>query len=355
MRRAARLASRIAAAFVGVALGPGASPAVYAAQSATGATLVAIVTAEPNGSLARRVREHLQALGVDVLVLKPPEEASPGRAPLEQAARGVGAIAAIRLVSSGEGKVEVWVADRVTGKAVVRELQASSSDTSDEDVAVASVELLRASLMELHAGRPTHGDVPPTRQIEALALSAPRPAGRFVPRLALQAGAGAELGAWTLGPSPDASIALWARIVPNLGATVVAHASLAAAEVSAGYGSVDVRSQVFGAMATYAPTGESSPWTPTLSLGFGAAHVSASGKAEPPLVSEDASTWCAAPLVGVGLGWAFVPGMRLRADALSAAALPAVHVRAAGTSVGQWGAPAVFVSMGLEMLWGPPS
>jgi hypothetical protein len=354
MTLGAKLAPRIAAVIVWVALAPGAQQKAHAAQNATGATLVAIVTAEPNGSLARRVREHLQALGVDVLVLKPPEEASPGRAPLEQAARGIGAIAAIRLVSSGEGKVEVWVADRVTGKAVVRELQASASGSSDEDVALASVELLRASLMELHAGRPSHGDVPPNRQIEALAFPV-RPAERFVPRLALQASAGAEVGAGPLGPAPDASVALWARIAPGLGATVTAHASLSPAEVSAGYGSVDVRSQLFGAMATYAPTGESAAWTPTLSLGFGAAHVTASGKAVPPLVSEDASTWCAAPLVAVGLGWAFVPGMRLRADVLAAAALPAVHVRAAGTSVGQWGAPAVFVSMGLEMMWGPAS
>jgi hypothetical protein len=349
-----RLAPRIAAAFFWIALGPGVELAARAAQSTTGATLVAIVTAEPNGSLARRVREHLQGLGVDVLVLKPPEEASPGRAPLEQAARGVGAIAAIRLVSSGEGKVEVWVADRVTGKAVVRELQASASGASDEDVAVASVELLRASLMELHAGRPSHGEVPPNRQIEALALPA-HAAGRFLPRLALQASAGAEAGAWALGPSPDASVGLWTRIAPSLGATVTAHASLSPAEVTAGYGSVEVRSQLFGAMATYAPTGEAATWTPTLSLGFGAAHVTANGRAAPPLVSEDASTWCATPLVAVGLGWAFVPGMRLRTDVLAAAALPAVHVRAAGSSVGQWGAPAVFVSMGLEMMWGPPS
>ena len=34
-----------------------------------GATLVAVVTAEPNAPLTRRVRAELQALGVDVIVL----------------------------------------------------------------------------------------------------------------------------------------------------------------------------------------------------------------------------------------------------------------------------------------------
>src|SRR5579864_6224484 len=87
------------------------------AQPGSGATLVAVVTSEPNSSLSRRVRAELEALGVDVIILRPPAEAQPSRQPLEQAARNVGAIAAVRLVVSGEGKVEVWVADRATGKA----------------------------------------------------------------------------------------------------------------------------------------------------------------------------------------------------------------------------------------------
>src|SRR5579864_2144728 len=120
-------------------------------RAQSGATLVAIVTTEPNASLTRRVRAELQGLGLDVIVLKPPEEGSPMRAPLELAARSVGAIAAVRLVPSGEGKVEVWVADRVTGKAVVRELDVPRSGASDAAIAVGSVELLRASLMELHS------------------------------------------------------------------------------------------------------------------------------------------------------------------------------------------------------------
>ena len=113
-------------------------PASHGARAESGATLVAIVTAEPYSSLARRVRAELQGLGLDVLVLKPPDEGSPSRAPLERAARSVGAVAAVRLVASSEGKVEVWVADRVTGKAVVRELDAPESGASDAVVAVAS-------------------------------------------------------------------------------------------------------------------------------------------------------------------------------------------------------------------------
>src|SRR5580693_842067 len=161
--RGARLG--IAAAIVTSAL-----VAPECARAEKGATLVAIVTAEPNSSLTRRVRAELEGLGLDVIVLKPPDEGSPSRAPLEQAARSVGAVAAVRLIASSEGKVEVWVADRVTGKAVVRELDAPAGGTSDAAVAIGSVELLRASLMELHSGEPPHGDVSASDEIRSLAL-----------------------------------------------------------------------------------------------------------------------------------------------------------------------------------------
>jgi len=146
----------------------------YAASAETGATLVAIVTPDPASALTRRVRAELAALGVDVIVIRPPEGSSVSRTPLEQAARNVGAAAAVRLVPSTEGTVEVWVADRVTGKAVVRELPASGTGASDAAVAVGTVELLRASLMELHSGESPRGEVAPTPQIVALALPVSR-------------------------------------------------------------------------------------------------------------------------------------------------------------------------------------
>jgi hypothetical protein len=315
----------------------------------SGATLVAIVTAEPGSSLTRRVRAELEGLGLDVIVLKPPDEGSASRAPLEQAARSVGAVAAVRLIPSREGKVEVWVADRVTGKAVVRELDAPEGGTSDAAVAVGSVELLRASLMELHSGEPPHGDAPPSEKIQALAL----PFRPRVPRLGLGAGAGAELGVRGLGPSADADASLWIRVTSHLGARLVAHTSLAPAHVQTPSGAVDVRAQLFGAMAAWDFVDPSSTWVPNFSLGIAAAHVAAIGTAVSPFVSASDARWYAAPIAGIGLAWAFVPGLRLRVDGLSALTLPPAHVTTPTTSAGWWGGPAVFVSLGVEVLWGP--
>jgi hypothetical protein len=318
---------------------------------ASGAALVVVVTAEPNGSLARRVRAELEGLGVDVLVLKPPGEDSPARAPLDQAARNVGAVAAVRLVVSGEGKVEVWVADRVTGKAVVRELDAPATGSSDAVVATGAVELLRASLMELHSPEPPRGDVPVTPKIEALALPAtPAP---WSPRLGLDVGAGAELGLGGLGPSAEADIGLWVRIAGRFGLRALGRATLAPARVVNASGAVDVRSQLVGLMASYDLADPSGAWVPDLEAGVAAAHVSTEGTATPPYVSATDGAWFAAPLAGVGLAWSFAHGLRLRAEGTGGWALPAAKVQTPKGEDGRWGAPLVTLSLGVEVLWGP--
>ena len=327
----------------------GAPPAWSDARS--GAALVVVVTAEPAGSLARRVRAELQGLGVDVLVLKPPGEDSPARAPLEQAARNVGAVAAVRLVVSGEGKIEVWVADRVTGKAVVRELDAPAGGSSDAVVATGAVELLRASLMELHSPEPPHGDVPVTPKIESLALpAAPAP---WTPRLGLDVSAGAELGVNGIGPSAEAAIGLWVRVASTFGLRALGRATLAPAHVANASGSVDVRSQLVGLVGTYDFADPAATWIPTVEAGVAAVHVATDGTANPPFVSANAGHWFAAPLAGASLAWSFARGLRLRAEALGAWALPSARIHTPAGDAGRWGAPAISLSLGVEVLWGP--
>ncbi len=212
-----------------------------------------------------------------------------------------------------------------------------------------SVELLRASLMELHSGDPAHGDAPASEAIRSLAL----PVRGRAPRLGLGVGAGAELGIRGLGASADADLGVWLRVASRFGVRFVGHTTLTPAHVVTPSGAIDLRSELFGAMATYTFTEPSSAWTPGVSAGIAAAHVSTSGTAVPPYVSASEATWSAAPLAGVGLAWSFVPGLRLRADGLALATLPPVHVRTPTTDVGWWGAPTLIVSLGVEVLWSP--
>jgi hypothetical protein len=329
-----------------------AEPASPARGTTSGATLVAVVTSEPTGALARRVRAELEGLGVDVIVLKPPAEGSPSRAPLEQVARNVGAVAAVRLVPSGADKVEIWVADRVTGKAVVRELDAPSARTSTASVAVGTVELLRASLMELHAPDPPHGEVAVTPKLESLALPAQAPPPPFRPRLGLEVSGGTELGLRGIGPSGEAGLGLWARLGERAGLRLAGQLTVAAAHAGSASGSVATEAQLAAVLGSYELTDPAGTWVPNVEAGIAAAHVSTTGTAVAPYVSASDAAWFAVPLVGAGLGFSFARGLRLRGEALGGWALPSAAVHTPTETVGHWGAPLVSLSLGIEVLWG---
>ena len=97
----------------------------------------------------------MSARGLEVTVVsgRDPTE------PLEARARAANAVGAIRITGSGSGSVEMTILDRATGKTVSRHLAiATPSDpASAELVATRTVELLRASLMELEAPHPPRG------------------------------------------------------------------------------------------------------------------------------------------------------------------------------------------------------
>src|SRR5688572_4871010 len=94
---------------------------------------------------ATRLRSELTSVGFEV-VMRPREDSSTPLS-LEELAKKEGAVAALHVKASRSG-VEVWVMDRITSKTLLRELVPSSGDDVGE-VAVAAVELLRASLLEV--------------------------------------------------------------------------------------------------------------------------------------------------------------------------------------------------------------
>ncbi len=117
-------------------------------------------------ALSGRLSEEIEALGLTVVIVD-----GDSSAPLEESARENEAIAAIRIEGGGSGAVEMTIVDRATGKTVRRRLAiATPSDpASAELIATRTVELLRASLMELSAAHPPRGEVPITRpEIETL-------------------------------------------------------------------------------------------------------------------------------------------------------------------------------------------
>ncbi|WP_437958418.1 hypothetical protein WME76_01335 [Sorangium sp. So ce119] len=161
-------------ALAALAAGPPLALHARADDAREEAPSIIAVVCPPGDRFGLRVVAELESLGFRAAILDPAADAPASRVSLEASARDAGAIAAIRAVPSGRG-VEVWIADRVTGKTVLREM-AGDAGAPDRDAALALrvVELLRASLLEAALPAPPPGELPATPEIrEKLRVPAP--------------------------------------------------------------------------------------------------------------------------------------------------------------------------------------
>ena len=121
---------------------------------------IVLVSDQADTTVTSLLRAELANLGLNVLVVDRGErELNPGQ--LIDAARENHAFAAFRVLV-GEGKMEVWLADRITGKVLLREVLKTQTDpnqTSQSAVVARAVELLRASLLELDVDNRPRGEV----------------------------------------------------------------------------------------------------------------------------------------------------------------------------------------------------
>lgn len=124
-----------------------------------------------------RLRAELAGAGFESVSVQLTVE---GHDSVEDAARRTGSVAAIGVNRFGGVDAEVWVADRVTGKTVLRRVAVQSLTADAAAIfAIRAVELLKASLLELEESHPPRGDVqatPEMRQWAAPGSPAP-PAG----------------------------------------------------------------------------------------------------------------------------------------------------------------------------------
>lgn len=202
-------------ALVALLLGPG------SVQASEGPATIVLVADHADAEVVPLLRAELESLGLRVLVVaNRAQQSIPSE--LNRVARQNGAIAAFRVLVA-EGRVEVWLADRVTGKVLLREVlvQTSGTKTGESVVVARAVELLRASLLELDVGEPPHGEVtppPPVVVNRVVGYSDERERfGLYVGGLALLASkdinpAASLEGRLTLRPAPRWGVAIGAAV-----------------------------------------------------------------------------------------------------------------------------------------------
>lgn len=297
-----------------------------------------VVVAATDQVWARRTRRELELLSIDAIAAPAPP-VPVAVSTLLELARASGAIASISLVGHGGG-VDIWVADRATGKTSVR----SVADASDVGlIAVQAVELLRASLLELRSTLPQRGEVeapPQAAELEApprfAFLSRVGPAFTWSPGgLDAQAQLEVEIGA---------RVDRWVSIVAPL------RVPLAAVSIAAAEGDASGFLLLTGLALRLDFADRDSVVHPTADLGVQIAYLELRGAALAPRTGAIASRVAAIPYSALGLAIALADGIRVRLDGWIGFAAPGLVVRFAGRPVAQWGVPVLGACISFQIV-----
>jgi hypothetical protein len=334
--------------------------AVGAARPAWAADSIVLVVKRERDPIAVRLRAELEALGFQVVIVPEPAQA-PGREVLEATARDAGAVAAVRIVSSKKG-VEVWVADRVTGKTVLREVVVpeSGSRGTSGTIALRAVELLRASLMEVEGSEPPPGEVPVSPTVRAAAAprapradaAQPKPQQRRT--FAAQLGPAVAVANGGLGPTVHTLLDF--RWMPSrwLGLDVCGVAPTVPGTLEGPEGKSIVTLGVLGVGAhlSLAPLlGDDARWMPTAGLGLALTWLHLEGVANAPFQGQQDDIFTSAPYLRLGIGYAVFEQLAIVADVIGGVTVPRPVIRFAGREAGAWGPAFGVGSIGAELSW----
>jgi hypothetical protein len=309
---------------------------------------------------------ELEAIGFDAEL---DETAVADLAGLEALATSRGAAAAVRLHRTDAG-IDLWIADRVTDKTVVRLLAPGDDDDVDRLVAISTVELLRASFLEIEYPRRAEEREAAPPEVLALArqgtpepappredgvdrLDSPRDREREEssdePKMfSLAVGPSLVFGPGGVGPSPHVSIAGRGAFSESLRAGVVASIPVLGGLVTDSGNEADVTVLALGLDVELMW-----PWPVTPVFGAGATTllVWMDGDAVPPYIGQRDFVFSAAFFARAGVRWTPLDFLALRADLAVAVAWPTVLVVFADQRVADFGLPYLEPSISAEVLF----
>lgn len=259
------------------------------------------------------------------------------------------ATALVAIVASADpGSAELWVIDRVTGKTVVRGVNAGATDPPRmaEVLSVRAVELLRASFLELAISTPPPGpEAPPNAPVVERFATATLEEADWT--WAVEAGGGtadAIRGPWNVVLSV-------ARIERALGRRFCARITFAGLGTTArvdtpgGYAALS-QTVLLGELLARFRRGRRIE--PVVSLGAGTLRLAADSHESPPYEAVSGARWAAAADAGVGVR---VPLRRHRfelgVEVHALVAQPYPTIRFFDTEVARAGRPSLIGSVTL--------
>ena len=306
---------------------------------------IVVVSNDPDSTRARRLTAELRSLGLTVVSV-PAGEVSPELA-LKRIARTEHAIAAVQLVTL-ESKEQVWIADRVTNKIVVRELARNTQrpDQTDDSIAVGVAELLRASLMEVHAESQVRGEHAATPQVRELAYPVPRPTAPSSSVWAAALG-GVQPGLRGAGSAWLVRGSLVWRSSTGLSLEALLAATVSPSSVEGAAGTAQVSNQWLGLGAGLEWPARPGPWRGQWGVALVANRLVARGEQVlPPSIGAVETAY--SPAVYVHGGPTFNPGhfqLGLELGLLLLTSPATIHLAEQRAAV--WGAPAIHLLLGV--------
>lgn len=313
---------------------------------ADGASKTVVMLVEPSAlPLALRLRQEIESLGLVVKWL-PSERA---RLPsLEQEAASAGAVASVRIAPMGGSDVDMTIFDRATGKTVSWKLVAASTadPAAGELIATRSVELLRASLLEL-AGRSATAQPAPVKEAPPAlpALPAARDAHQSLSLLvgpSLLYSTDFQSGVHAL------STLTWMPFVrAGLSASVLA--PLLPLRLVRPEGTVQAYGTFYRLGGVLEVMGHDAPVSLRLTVAAGLGKLVLRGQATQRYQGVSESRLLACPSLGVTGRFALTSNLRFIVDATGSTAFPKTVIRLAGREASEWGRPALSAAMGLEL------
>jgi hypothetical protein len=252
-----------------------------------------------------RMEGELRADGFEVKIVPRALDRSPLES-IDVAGRALAPAAIIGIFGDRKVGLEFWIADRLTGKKVVRRLDAESVDgAAPETLAIRAAELLRASMVELDITPNTPTSRPNASQPAppvAPALSGAQAVGPVPSRVALEVGVGTALGLDGIGPSFVPIVRLQWAALSTLRVRVGGFGFGRPAGISAPQGSAAISQDTATVDGVFLPR-PLATLSPRLSFGVGASHFGVEGRGIAPNEGTNVSRWLAAVDAGLGVAY----------------------------------------------------
>lgn len=311
------------------------------AQAEPAATLIVLIADEPSEPVVARLARDLQGLGFGVVVLSATPENTSDAGALQRTTRSLGGLAGVRILPGGQGAA-LWVLEPSTNRSVTRELPGvAGANTDPNEVALGTLELLRASMLELHPPPPE-----PVRPVEA---PTPAPLPVEAPaRFSLAGAVAVELGLRSVSASAATLWSAWLRLGGCFGVRGFTALPLSSEHTRVAEGVVEVRPSLVG--VGVACSSQRPGWlTPRVGLGFVGARIETRGLANSPSLNHQAAVWLGGGYGLLGIGTRLTRDVRLNLDVTGVVLPTPATILVQQREVGTWGAPGGLLSLGLEV------